>query len=118
MGLFISLFFKHWLQLIDTMLTDDDKNQERREDIVCVLWLILIEKAQRPARIETDSAKKDEGQPRIQTQPARTEACYSTACATTAAPVKLILDLITVFFFPMPRTYFYVHPQIAREAMV
>ena len=94
--------------MIDTMLTHDDRKQEGREDIVCVLWLILIEKAQNPARIETYSAKKDEGQPGIRTQPARKEICYSTACATTAAPVMLILDLITVFFFPMPHTYFYV----------
>ena len=44
--------------MIDT--TDDDWKQERREEeeIVCILYFILIEKAQRPARIETDSAKK------------------------------------------------------------
>ena len=41
--------------------------------------------------METDSAKKAEGQPGIQTRPARTVICCSTACATTAASIFIFV---------------------------
>ena len=84
---FISLLV-HWLQLMDwhTIIDNEDRKQERRIEVSLIVWskTSLIEKAQRPARMETVCVKSH-GRPGIRTRPARIETCCSTACATTAA---------------------------------
>ena len=80
---FISLLV-HWLQLMDwhTIIDNEDRKQERRIEVSLIVWskTSLIEKAQRPARIET-VCQKSHGPPEIRTWPARTQTC----CSTTAA---------------------------------
>ena len=58
---FISLLV-HWLQLMDwhTIIDNEDRKQERRIEVSLIVWskTSLIEKAQRPARIEGQSDPK------------------------------------------------------------
>ena len=53
------------------LIDNDDRKQERREDIVCVLRFVLIEIAQRPARIETVWPKKPRVNPGFEPGPLR-----------------------------------------------